>query len=73
MQRGAASFVGRQTMHRCLALAPLLLSACSTADEPAAPGGVTRDEAMALNDAAAMLDGNSIAANALTPEPKDAR
>ena len=39
------------------------LSACSPTSEP--PGAVTRDEARQLNDAAAMLDANSVDLNAM--------
>lgn len=58
-------------MRQFLALAPLLLAACNATDEPVAAGGVSQSEAAALNDAAAMLDGNSLDANALAAEPKD--
>jgi hypothetical protein len=40
-----------------------LLAACSREAEP--PGGVTPDEAQQLNEAAAMLDANSVDAKAL--------
>ncbi|WP_242008128.1 hypothetical protein [Sphingomonas ginsenosidivorax] len=46
-----------------VALAFLLLTACSA--QPDAPGAVTANEARQLNDAAAMLDANSVDANAL--------
>jgi hypothetical protein len=46
-----------------IALFPLLLAACSRdSDDPRA---VTPDEAAQLNDAAAMLDANSIDLNAV--------
>lgn len=45
------------------AAAALLLAACSA--QPDSPGDVTADEARQLNDAAAMLDANSVDANAL--------
>lgn len=46
-----------------IALFPLLLAACSgSSDDPRA---VTPDEAAQLNDAAAMLDANSIDLNAI--------
>ncbi|HEU0042934.1 hypothetical protein [Sphingomonas sp.] len=52
--------------------AALLLAACSA--EPDQPGGVTADEAQQLNQAAAMLDANSMDANALTQsQPAEAR
>ncbi len=41
----------------------LSLCACGEGDNPA-PGGVSPDEAAALNDAAAMLDENSVSLNA---------
>ncbi len=48
-----------------LALLPLALSACSS--EPTDPSAVTPEEESQLNDAAAMLDANSIALD----EPAD--
>ncbi|PXA99550.1 hypothetical protein DMC47_02815 [Nostoc sp. 3335mG] len=57
-------------MRKFLLLAPLLLAACE-ADEPVAPGGVSQGEAAALNDAAAMLDDNSLDADAIKPDPED--
>ena len=48
---------------RVLLPAVLLLAACSA--EPEQPGGVTADEARQLNEAAAMLDANSVSADAL--------
>lgn len=45
------------------ALPALLLAGCGS-DQPA-PGGVTADEAAALNEAAEMLDVNSVDADAL--------
>ena len=45
-----------------LPLALLALTACGT--EPP-PGGVSADEAAALNDAAAMLDTNSVSPDAI--------
>ncbi len=47
----------------------LLLAACSS--QPDAPGAVTADEARQLNDAAAMLDANSVDANALAEASDD--
>lgn len=58
-------------MRQFLALAPLLLAACSGDDEPSGPGGVTQTEAAALNDAAAMLDANSLDGNVLPPQQKE--
>lgn len=54
-----------------LALAALLPTGCSGSDDRSAPGGVTQDEAAALNDAAAMLDNAALDANAIAPDPKD--
>lgn len=45
------------------AAAALLLLGCSA--EPDQPGGVTADEARQLNEAAAMLDANSVDADVL--------
>ncbi|QNE31940.1 hypothetical protein F1C10_08320 [Sphingomonas sp. NBWT7] len=46
----------------------LLLAACSL--EPDAPGAISADEEQQLNDAAAMLDANSIALdNAIEDTP----
>ena len=42
----------------------LALAACSSAND--APGAVTADEARQLNEAAAMLDANSVDAGAVT-------
>ncbi len=50
-------------------LFPVLLAACSPASEP---GAVTADEAHQLNEAAAMLDANSIDLNAVAAAPDDA-
>lgn len=46
-----------------LAGALLLLAGCGTDEEELAPRGVTASEARELNEAAAMLDENSVAAN----------
>jgi acetyl-CoA acetyltransferase len=43
------------------------LAACSPASEP---GAVTADEAHQLNDAAAMLDANSVDLNAIADAPE---
>ena len=52
-------------MSRFLALfVPLLLAACGS-DGDAGAGGVTRGEARALNEAAAMLDANSVSPEAV--------
>jgi len=52
-------------------LAALFLAGCSGADDRSAPGGVTQDEAAALDDAAAMLDNAALDANAIAPDPKE--
>jgi hypothetical protein len=52
------------------ATAFLLLAACSS--QPDAPGATTADEARQLDDAAAMLDANSVDANALDPANESA-
>ncbi len=49
-------------------LIPLLLAACSPSAEP---GAVTADEAHQLNEAAAMLDANSVDLNAVSAGPDD--
>ncbi|WP_284054649.1 hypothetical protein [Stakelama marina] len=49
----------------CLLLLPLALTACGQPDTAEGPGGVTVGEAKSLNDAAAMLDANSVSANAV--------
>ncbi len=46
-----------------LPLTLLMLSACGGADD--VPGGVSADEAAALNDAAVMLDANSVSPDAI--------
>lgn len=49
---------------------PLLLgAACSGGDAP--PGGVTADEARQLNEAAEMLDANSVDLNAVATNDQD--
>lgn len=50
-------------MRHSLATALLLLGACSSHGDQ--PGAVTADEARQLNDAAAMLDANSVDMNAV--------
>lgn len=49
----------------------LLVAACSGGDGNDDPGAVTADEAAQLNDAAAMLDANSIDLNAATANDTD--
>jgi hypothetical protein len=49
----------------CAALLPLLLIASGCTSEPADPGAVTADEERQLNDAAAMLDANSVSLDAV--------
>ncbi len=46
-----------------------LLAACSSHGDQ--PGAVTADEARQLNDAAAMLDANSVDANAVTADTNE--
>ncbi|MGU3390601.1 hypothetical protein [Sphingomonas sp. M1A8_2b] len=47
-------------------LVAVVLGACSPASEP---GAVTADEAHQLNEAAAMLDANSVDLNAVSADP----
>lgn len=42
-----------------LLIPQLILAGCTSADDP--PGALTRDEERQLNDAASMLDANSVA------------
>ncbi len=44
---------------------PLCLAACGPAPDDSGLGGVTPDQAQELNDAAAMLDANSVSINAV--------
>ncbi len=53
------------------ALLPLLLLAACSGSGRDDPGAVTADEAAQLNDAAAMLDANSIDLNAATANDTD--
>ena len=53
------------------ALLPLLLLAACSGGGSDDPGAVTADEAAQLNDAAAMLDANSIDLNAATANDTD--
>jgi hypothetical protein len=48
-----------------------LLAACSRGGDADDPGAVTADEAAQLNDAAAMLDANSIDLDAATANDTD--
>lgn len=41
------------------------VAACGASDDDPGPGGVTVGEARALNEAAAMLDANSVSADAV--------
>lgn len=52
------------------AIVLLLLSGCSSRGDDQ-PGTVTADESRQLNDAAAMLDANSIDANAVATNDQD--
>lgn len=47
------------------ALLPLLLGIAACSAEPSDPGAVTADEEQQLNDAAAMLDANSVSLDAI--------
>ncbi len=47
----------------------LFLAACSA--QPDSPGATTADEARQLNDAAAMLDANSVDADAIDPNQNE--
>ncbi|MGH6615095.1 hypothetical protein [Sphingomonas sp.] len=53
---------------KSIGLGALLLLAGCGSGSPDTPGAVTPGEAQALNDAAAMLDANSVDANAATIE-----
>jgi hypothetical protein len=48
-----------------LLLAPLLLAACGQRSDDPGLGGLSRSEASQLNDAAVMLDANSVSADAV--------
>ena len=50
----------------------LLLAGCGNDDEELSPRGVTASEARELNEAAAMLDENSVAANFATDDTDSA-
>jgi len=50
-------------MRKILSVALLALAACGETDPN--PGGVSADEAAALNDAATMLDANSVSEAAI--------
>lgn len=50
-------------------LLPVALLACSRADPP--PAGLTADDQAQLNDAAAMLDANSVDLNQVTNVKED--
>jgi len=66
MTRRASRSVGpakARARRRALIAATLLLAACSRHHDDQ-PGAVTADEAAQLNDAAAMLDANSVDLNA---------
>lgn len=53
---------------RALLLPLLMLAACGETPDDAASGGITPDQARELNQAAAMLDANSVSAAAVTNE-----
>lgn len=48
-------------------VATLLLAGCSAGSEP--PNGFTGDDQRQLNEAAAMLDANSVSLDAVAPDP----
>lgn len=52
-------------------LLALLLAACGPAGNDPGPGGVTVDEARALDEAAAMLDERRLPDDALTAQPAE--
>ena len=54
---------------RATLLLPLLLLACSHQPDP--PAGLSADDQAQLNDAAAMLDANSVDLNAVTINEDD--
>lgn len=54
-----------------LPMALLMLTACGGTTET--PGGVSADEAAALNDAAVMLDTNSVSADAIETNQDDTK
>ena len=66
--RKDASFRWHDGLGLAAVLFPALLAACSPASEP---GAVTADEAHQLNEAAAMLDANSVDLNAVAAAPGD--
>lgn len=59
----------RMTVTGCLLAAVLLLAACQGSEST--PGAASPAEAQALNDAAAMLDANSIDMNAVALNETD--
>jgi hypothetical protein len=61
----ATRLTTRPSLRATLAL-PLLLAACGRADD--APGATSAGEAQSLNEAAAMLDANSVDLNSLDLE-----
>ena len=54
-----------------LLLAPLLLAACGQRSDDPGLGGLSHSEASQLNDAAVMLDANSVSANAVTTNAQE--
>lgn len=57
---------------RALLLVPLLmLAACGSGDDDPGRGGLSGTEASQLNDAAQMLDANSVSANAVSPNDQE--
>ena len=57
--------MARSAARLAAALLPAMLSLTACSAEPDQPGGVTAEEARQLNEAAAMLDANSMDADTL--------
>jgi len=54
-----------------LLLAPLLLAACGQRSDDPGLGGLSHSEASQLNDAAVMLDANSVSADAVSTNTQE--
>lgn len=57
-------------MRPAIASAAILLAGCEPAGNEPGPGGVTMDEARALDEAAEMLEGQRLPDEALPPEAR---